>query len=1327
MPRRGTTGTNTTTSREYHSSPIPQQVRFPARSKIVKTYGKRTASSSARNSLRQQTLTQIFPVGMRGEGSELLVDDGDEPLGEEGETTVVDKKGKGKGGRARDAKRRKTMGDTPNQPGSSFHTQKITQFLSSAVKGEEGEEGDEKLIRDSQDEDDDDVGMDDTFAFLPKEESPELVSEKKKAPVGRKTRSTSGKAKGKGKAKEEAQTEVSTVPKTPTTKRIKVNIDEVPSSQPTPFTPLIGYSPIGPYRSPLKNKSTTNTGPATTTTTTTSETKQTPKHPRHLEIQDSYSIGGSSPFSIHQSPSPSPLKKTPMSIRSKPKPQTVSKRQPLGELPVPVPAEDQDEDEEAVEEQGTPTKPRAGAGGGSSAAKASTGSGGGKKRAFVEIPDSEDDDDESFAGSPSSSAAVSSNKVGTKTPTRQRVTAPPPPPDSAKENRTPKPVETRKKEDEDEEMEEPPGTPTPIARRSEVLRTREEVPSSSAEDGMDYESDEGVISPLVPSSLAQATSRGGLGVDGPRAAVEQPTATRHGGDTSQVSRTPSTKRRVQIELPSMNDEEHASDEEVLKETPHRVKPAITNNTTTTKPSPPSATGGGRRKVVQIELPPPSTTTKVAEQPAEEEEEDILKETPHRTTKTTRFSSPKTKISPRQPQKSPIVGRSQHRSQRLTQRSQLYSQGLESQRVPFEIIRAMGRPTGTSDVFITVSPQHLDEITSGIRDHEFRPHILPGVRAWFYATEPVNEVKYMATLGQPALKPGEVDESTGVGNGEFNRGESYWEGSTVSGSASGSFGGSGSMRSSGGQGEQNKFAYKLLQVYQLNNPVKKDELEEHGFGKGLPMKWRLLPPAAVGDLLANLRCALFAEEGEDDELEAIAEEGEEEEDEEMGEAPAPAAAEETAEKESQADHGVTVSQELEEQLRSDMIRSETQMQSVEDDPAAVTAARMPGLRHDSSTIASSPQRPLRTPARVTSSGSKKARSSQPRMTVTKVTKKQVQVTTTAKRYQFAQLEMEEDEDEDEDDGDLDLDKGGMETPPAATRTAPRSRSTKAASASASASKSSTSTGRKSTGDRTSISQQTTQSQTQTQTQSQSQVGTRQTRRHSQRLTSSQQELVESQPRSTRKALQERASMLPPPSPAKARPNYNTARPSQATTASGPSSPIIPPRPDDEDEQEELSLPQLPGTGRGQATNRTGNMTKAPSKMQHSESLTASDVTESSVVRPALPDEADDSHILLSSSSLPEGAERSGSVTPKGNTRSRRGTRTPGSGRTTRGLGLGRLPPMSSQGMSASLGPDSLLVDVEGVRAPPELQLGGLREMDSEVDEDETASEDDGDLN
>src|SRR6187402_3295417 len=98
-------------SRTYQSTPVPQQVLFPPRKKVVKTYGRKSTSGAPEQpaggparSLRQQTLTQIDYIHQAKEE--------DEELPEPPATT-----------KGRPSKRRKTFGDAPNS--SSFHTQTL--------------------------------------------------------------------------------------------------------------------------------------------------------------------------------------------------------------------------------------------------------------------------------------------------------------------------------------------------------------------------------------------------------------------------------------------------------------------------------------------------------------------------------------------------------------------------------------------------------------------------------------------------------------------------------------------------------------------------------------------------------------------------------------------------------------------------------------------------------------------------------------------------------------------------------------------------------------------------------------------------------------------------------------------------------------------------------------------------------------------------------------------------------------------------------------------------------------------------------------------------
>ncbi|KAI0188814.1 hypothetical protein EV127DRAFT_367630 [Xylaria flabelliformis] len=159
---------------------------------------------------------------------------------------------------------------------------------------------------------------------------------------------------------------------------------------------------------------------------------------------------------------------------------------------------------------------------------------------------------------------------------------------------------------------------------------------------------------------------------------------------------------------------------------------------------------------------------------------------------------------------------------------LYTQGLESQRLPLDSIRALGPQTPHSDIMVSLHPEHIAKIVDRTKNHEFRAWKIPQPvsRIWIYITRPECELKYMCRFGE-AKVPGEIEDDKGVGNIEFNQGKM-----------------------------SAKFAYEILQVYELNNPVSLDEMKRKGWVKGAPQKYTYIPPAVVGELTANLRCALF---------------------------------------------------------------------------------------------------------------------------------------------------------------------------------------------------------------------------------------------------------------------------------------------------------------------------------------------------------------------------------------------------------------------------------------------------------------------------------------
>ncbi|RYP14543.1 hypothetical protein DL765_006319 [Monosporascus sp. GIB2] len=194
-------------------------------------------------------------------------------------------------------------------------------------------------------------------------------------------------------------------------------------------------------------------------------------------------------------------------------------------------------------------------------------------------------------------------------------------------------------------------------------------------------------------------------------------------------------------------------------------------------------------------------------------------------------SPLTPVVEQPPASSPLA---QNSDENLTLRAAeanadtQYTQGLESQRLPLEAIHAMGPQTLRSDIMVSLHPEHLAKIVDGTKNHEFRPWKIPAEvsRVWLYATKPFSELRYMCIFGPPK-EPGQVEDEKGVGNKAFNQGK------TIS-----------------------KYAHEILQVYELNDPVSLQEMIRKGWVKGAPQKYNYVPPAVVGELTANLRCALF---------------------------------------------------------------------------------------------------------------------------------------------------------------------------------------------------------------------------------------------------------------------------------------------------------------------------------------------------------------------------------------------------------------------------------------------------------------------------------------
>ncbi|KAM0426648.1 hypothetical protein ACHAPT_007964 [Fusarium lateritium] len=442
MPPKTRSGGVPAPSRVYHSTPAQQQAHFPARRKIVRTYGKQNrkkqAETSAR-SLRQQTLTQFDFVSSFEEHDPIELSDSedeeeDEHGDEERESPDVGQKeqrndedeepvssGRKRRGTSKKAStkkqgttRRRTLGDnddddddddnlekehkaaktkrsnwrktTGDAPSSSYHTQTLTQFL--------GRDGQVQYIKDSEDEEEDDGFH--QWLGDPTSPSPRRVQRLKSVtPIKRKRPQSASKSQQQQPEEPNATREESVVPQTP---RKRAKSAEIPSSSQLSAPPSVSSmaslmmdrygAPDQVDVTPVKGK---GSSPAVTSPlkefTGKPRVATTPRR-RERIIQDSYateSWGSVTRTPLRELPVDSP-NKTPKGII-----------EPL-------------ESSSALSEMETPTKPRRRGEStelGGSHRRDRTGSptprmklvspGGQRKRkVLLEIPDSEDEDDENF-------------------------------------------------------------------------------------------------------------------------------------------------------------------------------------------------------------------------------------------------------------------------------------------------------------------------------------------------------------------------------------------------------------------------------------------------------------------------------------------------------------------------------------------------------------------------------------------------------------------------------------------------------------------------------------------------------------------------------------------------------------------------------------------------------------------------------------------------------------------------------------------------------------------------------------------------------------------
>lgn len=121
----------------------------------------------------------------------------------------------------------------------------------------------------------------------------------------------------------------------------------------------------------------------------------------------------------------------------------------------------------------------------------------------------------------------------------------------------------------------------------------------------------------------------------------------------------------------------------------------------------------------------------------------------------------------------------------------------------------------ADIFMSIKPEHISNIASRLKTHEFRKYLLPASvkRIWFYTTAPDQHLRYVAEIS-PGKAPGEIDAAdTGIGSQDFNKGL-----------------------------KESKYGYEILQLYELVDPamgLSLPMLKKNGFAKGPPQKYQFV--------------------------------------------------------------------------------------------------------------------------------------------------------------------------------------------------------------------------------------------------------------------------------------------------------------------------------------------------------------------------------------------------------------------------------------------------------------------------------------------------------
>ncbi|KAL0960899.1 hypothetical protein HGRIS_005908 [Hohenbuehelia grisea] len=129
-------------------------------------------------------------------------------------------------------------------------------------------------------------------------------------------------------------------------------------------------------------------------------------------------------------------------------------------------------------------------------------------------------------------------------------------------------------------------------------------------------------------------------------------------------------------------------------------------------------------------------------------------------------------------------------------------------------------TRKSDILISIKTPHITNIVARVKDHEFRKYLIsPSVqRMWFYVSAPDQTLRYVAVVSH-GKSVGEIENENGLGNAAFNAGLKK---------------------------DVAKFAYEILELYQLHDPLPIASLTQT-YGISPPQRYTYVPEALFNDV------------------------------------------------------------------------------------------------------------------------------------------------------------------------------------------------------------------------------------------------------------------------------------------------------------------------------------------------------------------------------------------------------------------------------------------------------------------------------------------------